>query len=128
MSNLLSLNFWFNLRPDTLMPIYQKIFIGFVIFLAICSLVSWFISSKKRNLYTFFWHKIYSFSLMNFFVGLILLFFSHELIPFLSARFWFLLWGLGIAVWLVFIFKALAAIPKKKKQIEKEREYKKYIP
>ena len=65
---------------------------------------------------------------MNFFVGLILLFFSHELIPFLSARFWFLLWGLGIAVWLVFIFKALVAIPKKKKQIEKEREYKKYIP
>lgn len=128
MSNLLSLSFWFNLRPDILMPIYQKIFIGFVIFLAICSLVSWLISSKKRNLYTFFWRKIYSFSLINFFVGLILLFFSHELIPFLSARFWFLLWGLSMAVWLVFIFKTLAVIPKKKKQIEKEREYKKYIP
>lgn len=128
MGNLLSLNFWFNLRPDILMPIYQKIFIGFVIFLAICSLVSWLISSKKRNLYTFFWRKIYSFSLINFFVGLILLFFSHELIPFLSARFWFLLWGLSMAVWLVFIFKTLAVIPKKKKQIEKEREYKKYIP
>ncbi len=128
MQNLLSLKFWLSLRPGPLLPNYQKIFIALIIILAVCFFVSWVAKIKKRKLYTVFWKKLNSFSLINCFIGLILLFFNYELIPFLSARFWFLLWGAGMAVWLFFIFKILKNIPQKKKQIADEKEYEKYIP
>jgi len=128
MGNFLSLGFWLNLRPGSLEPIYQKYFIGFILFLFIITFVFWLAKFRKKNLYTAFRKKLYSFSLINAFIGLVLLFFNYELIPFLSARFWFLLWAAGIIVWLFFIFKILAIIPKQKKLLKEEREYKKYIP
>lgn len=128
MQNLLSLQFWFNLRPVPLLLIYQKILIALIIILAVSFFISWIIKAKKKNLYTIFWQKLNSFSLINCFIGLILLFFNYELIPFLSSRFWFLLWGIGIIVWIFFIFKILKTIPEKRKQITSEKEYKKYIP
>jgi len=128
MGNLFSLHFWFNLRPPALLPIYQKFFIGLVIALIVASFIFWFIKSKRRNVYINFWRNLYYFSFTNSFIGIVLLFFSYELVPFLSARFWFLLWGAGIIAWLIFIFKSLIAIPKRRKKIAEEEEYKKYIP
>jgi hypothetical protein len=128
MQNLLSLNFWFNLKPGPLLPIYQQIFITIIIILAISFFILLIIKAKKVNLYNKFLEKLHSFSLINCFIGLILLFFNYELIPFLSSRFWFLLWGLGIIIWLFFIFKILKEIPERKKKILSEKEYKKYIP
>ena len=128
MSNLLSYKFWLNLRPGSLLAIYQNIFIGFIAILIIAFFVFWILKSKKQGLYIKIWNRLFSFSLGNAIIGLVLLFLNYELIPFLSARFWFLLWGAGMIVWLVFIFKALVKIPERKKQIEKEKEYKKYIP
>jgi len=128
MSNLLSYKFWLNLRPGSLLAIYQNIFIGFVAILIIAFFVFWILKSKKQGLYIQIWNRLFSFSLGNAIIGLVLLFFNYELIPFLSARFWFLLWGAGMIVWLVFILKALIKIPDRKKQIEKDKEFRKYIP
>lgn len=128
MSNLLSLKFWLNLRPGPLLPVYHKSFIVFLFFLFILFFISWIIKSKKKNFYTEFWQKINSFSLLNIFIGAILFFFISELIPFLSSRFWFLIWGLGMVIWLVFIFLVLKGIPHKKKKAIEDYEYKKYIP
>jgi len=128
MQNLLSLEFWISLRPGPLLPNYQKIFIALIIILAICFFISWLAKKREKNLYIVFWKRLNSFSLVNCSFGLILLFFNYELVPFLSARFWFLLWGAGMAVWLFFIFKILKNIPQKRKKIANEKEYKKYIP
>ncbi|MDD5031557.1 MAG: hypothetical protein PHR36_00750 [Patescibacteria group bacterium] len=128
MGNLLSLKFWFNLRPDALLPVYQKIFIFFVLALIVFFLFCRFFAKRKRGLYTSFWRRLESFSLANTFIGLILLFFNYEFVPFLSARFWFLLWAIFMLTWLVFIAKSLLKIPENKKKLEEEREYKKYIP
>jgi hypothetical protein len=128
MGNLLSLKFWFNLRPGALLPVYQKAFIIFILSLVIFYFFSRFFTGRKKGLYTFLWRRLQSFSLANAIIGLVLLFFSYELIPFLSSRFWFLLWAIIMLVWLVFVGKSLLAIPDKKKKFEEEKEYKKYIP
>jgi len=128
MGNLLSLKFWFDLRPDPMLSGSQKIFIGVVFILVISFLLFWFLKSKKKGLFAPFFNRLYLFSVVNAFMGLIIWFFNYELIPFLSARFWFLLWGISMIVWLVFIFKDLRKIPARKKQLEEEKEFKKYIP
>lgn len=129
MNNLLSLKFWFKLRPGLFLPIFQKALIGLVIGLAVLAVVFNLLGKKNKNgLYVKVWNNLYSFSLTNAFIFLLLLFFNYELVPFLSARFWYLLVGLEMAIWIFFIAKAIFLIPKKKEQYEKDKEYKKYIP
>jgi hypothetical protein len=72
--------------------------------------------------------SVRAFFLTNAVIGLLILFFIYELTPFLSSRFWILLWGLGDLVWLYFIGRRIISIPKQKAMIEKEKEFKKYIP
>jgi len=79
-------------------------------------------------LYAALWSNFYYLFLTNAVVGLILAFFNYEMVPFLSARFWFLLWGAGLVVWLIFIGKIITKIPQKRAQLEKEKEFKKYLP
>lgn len=129
MNNLLSMKFLFNPRPGALSALFQNFFFTFLALFFILAVV--FAVLKKRNgknIYYKIWRKLYIFCLTNIFIGLIILFFIYELIPILSSRFWFLIWGMAMAVWLGFISKELAQIPKKRQQIEQEREYKKYIP
>jgi len=129
MSNLLSLKFWLAMRPGTLLPIYNKIFIIFIIFLIVLSLLCVFLKNKrKKSIYNKIWRSLSSFSLVNAFTGLILLFFTYEMVPLLSSRFWFIIWGAGAAVWLFFIARAAREIPKRKKQLEEEKQFKQYIP
>ena len=129
MNNLLSLEFWLNFKPGALAPTNQKIFIAFVVSLIILTITFGFIQIRnKKNLYARFWRSLYYFCLTNAIIGLVLLFFTYELVPFLSARFLFLLWGAGIIVWLVFIVRILIKIPGRKKELEKKKEFKKYVP
>ncbi len=127
MTNLLTLSYWFNLRPESLIPIANKLFIVFIILLifsAVCSLLV----KRKVKLYRRFFQRIYNFSLTNIILGLILFFFNYESLPFFSARLWLGLWAIEIIVWLLFIVKALKTIPKKKKKMEEEKEFNKYLP
>ena len=61
-------------------------------------------------------------------IGLLLTFFNYEMVPFLSARFWLLLWAAGMVVWLAFIIGLVVKIPQRKVLLEKEKEFKKYVP
>ncbi|MFH1427675.1 MAG: hypothetical protein ABIG60_04080 [Patescibacteria group bacterium] len=128
MGNLLSLKYWINLRPGPLLASVQQYFIYLIIILFIISVIFWLLKTKKQGIYLAVWQKLFNFSVLNTIVGLFFLFFTYELVPFLSARFWFLLWAIGDIVWLIFIFKALVKIPAKKKKRAEEKEYRKYIP
>lgn len=125
------MQFWhlFNLRPGSLSPLALNGLI--VVAISFAALVFFFgilKSRQKRNIYHRVWRRAYSFGITNLIIALALLFFTYELVPFLSARFWFILWGAGIVVWLFFIARELVKIPKVKEEIAKERAYKKYIP
>ncbi len=129
MPNLLSLKMWFNLYPGSLMPIFQNILIALIIAFFIATGISWyFYNKKKKTLYAKIWSSFYGFFLTGMIVGAFLLFFTYEGVPFLSARFWFLIWFLVHVVWLYFIIKKLKKIPEIKKEIAGRKEYKKYIP
>lgn len=127
MQNLINFGYWFSLRPEALSPIAQKLFIGFIILLAlICLLTAIF--KNHGGIYRGFLKKIYSFSFANAVIGLFILFFNYELIPFLSARFWLGLWLIMMIVWLIFILKYLRKIPATKKRVAAEKEFNKYLP
>jgi amino acid transporter len=128
MTNLLNYKYWLNLRPDSLAGSVQKYFIILVVLFLFFTLVFAFLKSKNKNLYSRVLRKLYTFFLTNFIVSLFLLFFTYEMVPFLSSRFWFLLWAAGIIFWLYFIIKEFINIPKIKQELEKEKEFKKYIP
>jgi len=129
MSNLLTWRFWFDLRPGILTPVPQKIFLIFVITLIFFTIIFGVVKKiKSKGLYSKQWKGLHSFSLINSVIGLLLMFFNYEAVPFLTSRFWYLLWFIGLIVWLFYIIKAAAGIPEKKQQLEKEKEFKKYIP
>lgn len=129
MSNLLSIKFWFNTRPGQLAPEYLRYFIVLIAILAIATIIFAFVQARnKKNLYSRFWTSLYYFCLTNTIIGLFLLFFSYEMVPILSIRILFLLWGMSVLVWLFFIAKRLREVPKRKKQLDDEKQYKKYIP
>lgn len=127
MRNLLTIDYWFNLAPETFVPLAQKLFIAFVIILAAAALAV-AIAKSRSSLYRGFFKRLYAFCLTNSLIGLLLLFFNYERVPFLSARFWMGLWLLMMIGWMIPLIKGLTAIPQKKKEREQEKEMKKYIP
>lgn len=129
MGNFLTWNFWFNLRPGSFLGSSLKIILAFIILLIILTVVAGFGKRKwAKSLYANLWSGLYYWFLANAVIGLVLLFFNYEMVPFLSARFWLLIWALGFLVWLAFIIKLAVKIPQKKVQLEKEKEFRKYIP
>ncbi len=127
MNNLLTLSFWFNLRPPAMLAIFNYSFIGLLVLLLILSIVA-FYYKKRKKIYKSFWLKFYDFSASNLIIGLFLWFFSWQEVPFLSARFWLIIWALLMIVWLVFIYKHLKKIPVKLQKIEEQEKFNKYIP
>ena len=134
MSNLeifLSASFWFNSRPPRLIPFFENLLIVVIFVFLILAIFSFYkkrSKGKTRNFYITVWRSFYYFCLTNLAIGVLLLFFNYEGIPFLSARFWYIVWFLIIATWLFFIFKFTKKIPEKIKKAEKEEKYKKYLP
>jgi len=127
MKNLLTWHYWFNLRPDSLMPLAQKLFIALFLILIAAAIIS-AILKKKGSIYRGFLKRLYNFCLSNSLIALLLLFFNYEQVPFFSARFWLGFWVIIMIIWLGFILKSLGKIGTQRKQLEKERELKKYLP
>ncbi|MFH0955932.1 MAG: hypothetical protein V1801_01825 [Candidatus Falkowbacteria bacterium] len=129
MGNFITWNFWFSARPGALTGFSLKIVLSFIFFLVILSIVSGVIKKRwLKSLYFSFWSSLYTFFLTNAIFGLLLAFFNYEMVPFLSSRFWFFFWAIGMLVWLFFICRIAIKIPAERARLEKEKEFKKYIP
>lgn len=129
MKELFSLRYILNTNPENFSLNAYKLFAGFFIILMAVYAVSQIIKKQQQyGLYFKVLRKIQFFSVANLLIGLSLLFFSYELIPILSARFWHLFWLAGMIVWIFFIYKEFSKIPEKKKRLLEDLEYKKYLP
>lgn len=129
MGNFLTWNFWFGARPGAFIDSSFKIILGFAFLLIALSVVSGIIKKKRsKSLYSSFWSGLYAFFLTNAIISLLLVFFNYETVPFLSSRFWFALWAISMLVWLFFIYKIAIKVPAKRQQLEREKEFKRYIP
>lgn len=125
--NYLSFNYWLNPRPEPLTGIDMNILLGIIILLVILGIASstgmlrkFSVSKKKAS-------QITSFALINAFVGLCLVFFNYEIIPYFRTRIIYLIWFVIAAIWAWKVF-----FPKKKTITafisSKEQEIKKYLP
>ncbi len=127
--NILSLKMWFNLYPGALTPFFQYALITLVVvFLAMTVLVKFKYKQNKKTLYAKSWLSLFNFSVTGLVIGIFMLFFTYETVPFLSARFWFLIWFLIHAVWGYSIYRRLKRLPDIRQEIEKRKEFNKYIP
>jgi drug/metabolite transporter (DMT)-like permease len=126
---ILSWSFWFNSRPEPLSSLSQNgILVFAVLMVAMFIIIKIITGRKQKTIYYKFWLKLASFGLTNAILGFLFWFFSFEMIPMLSAKFLLALWGIMMIIWTVFLIKYLRRIPKRREIIQKEKEFKKYIP
>ncbi len=127
--NLFKIDYWTNLSPGSLEPSAQKYFILFILLLVvIIVLISVYLKKVKKGSYLKIWRSLNTFALTNFVISLLLLFFTYENTKFFSARFWFVLWFIGMVVWLKFIYTNSKKIPKLREQRIKKEKHQKYLP
>ncbi|MFA5248438.1 MAG: hypothetical protein WC415_04400 [Patescibacteria group bacterium] len=119
--------FWFNQRPGLLIPFWKNGLIAVIIASFVLAVIV-FIVKKRAGLYRRLLDRIFTFFTTNFFIGLPLFFFNHESIPVLSSRLWYILWFIGMAIWIFFIVRYSLTLPDRKKEVDKEKEFQKYIP
>ncbi len=126
MSNLFTLAYWFNSRPAPLGH-YPKIVMGlFIILLA--ALFTFLKIMKDRGYNSKMWLSLADFAFTNVLLALVIMFFSLELVPFLAAKFWLILWLAEMIAWLTIIFKRVKRLKIKKTEADREEINKKYIP
>ena len=117
------------MRPGALSVGVFRAILVFVIILAVLTLFFYFLKKQKKfGFYKRILSRLNNLCLANVIIGTFIIFFVYEQLPFLSMRIWFLLWLLGILVWLGFIVNSMLKIPKLKKNQAEEENYQKYIP
>lgn len=129
MTNLLTLKFWFSVRPGDLSAQGQ---FGLVIFAAILLSVGfyswWWRKQNTKSLYRKAYGRAMTFGFTNLAINLLLLFFEYEAVPVLSMRFWPLVWLIAMIIWAWLISKDVQKIPQIQSQIAEQQKLKKYIP
>ncbi len=128
MNNLLTLSYWLNMRPGNLhfsgMIVFLLLILGFISIIFLFKIFK----KRKNNIYFKTWRGLDNFAITNLILALFLLFFEYEEVYIFSARFWLLLWGASMVIWLLFIFRDYRKIPEIKKEYAKKEEINKYIP
>lgn len=127
MTNFLTIKYWFSVNPGSLVSLGFNLLLALTLALFLLGIIT-IVLKRKKGIYRGVFNSFYDFSVANFILGLLFLFFHYENIPFFTARFWLALWFIGIVIWLYFIFKKIKKIPEKRKELEAEKEKRKYLP
>jgi Na+-transporting NADH:ubiquinone oxidoreductase subunit NqrB len=127
MNNLLTLNYWFSVNPGPLTTLGFNLLIALTAIFFLLAVVAMILKGRK-GLYRGIFNRIYDLSVGNFIIGLLFLFFHYQNIPFFTAKFWLLIWLVGLVIWFYFIIKKMKKIPEKRKELERELEKRKYLP
>lgn len=125
---LLSWSYWFNSRPAPYTGWIQLVLIIFVLLLIAATVYTKLRANKKEVVYHRLWNKLFNFFLTNAILGVLLAFFNYQMVPILMAKAWFLVWGANMIVWLIFIIKFSKTLPLRKAKLDREKEFKKYLP
>lgn len=112
-------------------PIFiQALFVLFTSFIILGSVASMVAKRKEEDRYMIRAYKQIATMLSTMgWLGLVFLFFSYEEIYLIGARFWFLAWGLLLAVWTIKIGKYIRfEIPELREAKKSKEEVNKYLP
>jgi len=128
MKELLTLNYWFNTRPE---PIAGQALVWAIIFLVILlvlAIIFKVLGKKPRSISGTVLAKWYRFFLTNFIIGLFIVFFNFEMVPILASYFWSALWVIFMIAWLVVLIIKIKKLAKKKQEAARDDGLDKYIP
>lgn len=97
--------------------------------LILAGLILIFKTKKQDKIWKKYFAKIINLYLVTGFIGLVLIFFRFEGIPYLGSRLFLLLLGLIAIIWLInIIWYRYKILPKKILDNEKEKIFNKYLP
>lgn len=128
---ILNPSFWLNLTPVGLSPVFERAFFlafsGLILFGAVARIVA---KNKKDDRYLVqTYQKLASMLVTMGFVGMGIFFFTYEEIYLFGARFWYILWLVGLVAWAVNIVRyAKVVVPKAKEEATNKATFNKYIP
>lgn len=128
---LISPSFWFDLFPNTMSPGFERgffLFFGLLVVVgAVVRIVSRHRKDDKYVIRTF--KQIGRLLLVMGLLGLLWFFFAFEEVYFLGARFWFLIWLIGLIAWIVSIVKYVKIqVPADRAATKSRAEFNKYLP
>ncbi len=128
---LISPSFWFSLFPDAMGPLFERgffVFFGLLIVVgAIVRIVARHRKEDKYVLRTF--KRIGKMLLTMGLLGLLWFFFTFEEIYFLGARFWLLVWAVGLIYWIYTIVRYVKVeVPADRLAMQNKADFNKYLP
>lgn len=130
MNNLLTLNYWFNLRPEPwLLASFRLVVVAFGLMVMLGLLAGLFVKKNKEdNLKKKFWNKVQNMCLLVGLAGLGLVFARQEGFGFLGMPFLLLLVCAWAVFWAYRIFHYVAKImPERREEQKKKEEREKYL-
>lgn len=127
------LMYWFSLEPQIMSlrgAIMLTSFFGFFLLLKVLGKMVFLrykqnLSSPEKQLLS----KIESMLLTMGFAGIFWVFFAYQGLPILSARFWFLTWGISFVLWAyTLLHYGLVQLPEEIKRIREKERFSRYLP
>ena len=130
-SNFWSLHYWLNLNPGNLEQTGQQslsIFFGLVV---LAGIVGYMFASKSAadKLLARVYRKIGRLGITMGIIGFFMIFLFYQEIYIFSARFWFLIWLVVVAVWVrSIVHLAKVKIPREKRTLAEQQAFERYLP
>jgi hypothetical protein len=129
-NEIFSKNYLFNPNPGELGGIFY--ILGICLGSIAISIILWFLLTKiesKRSIYKKLKIKIFNPLFYLPIIGLFLIFFQWQQLPYLSFRIFMLLWIVGAILWAVFvILYILIRFPRQMREFSETEQLNKYLP
>lgn len=128
---LITASFWFARDPAPLLTINARLLFGVFALLFVLGVVVRVVARRRKEdrLVTETFRRIGQLGVTMGLLGLLLFFFAYQEIPFLGMRVWFLLWGIGLLVWVGMVVRyATKIVPAERRRLSERTERNKYLP
>lgn len=128
---LITANFWFARDPAPLLAVNVRLLFGVFALLFVLGVVVRVVARRRKEdrLVTETFRRIGQLGVTMGLLGLLLFFFAYQEIPFLGMRVWFLLWGVGLFVWIGTVVRyATKIVPAERRRLSARSERSKYLP
>lgn len=130
-SVLLTKSFWLSSQPGTMT---RPLAIGLLVIFSACLLVAIILAIVVTRRRQFgptvrLFRKVQNLCSTFGIIGFVILFFFWQQVPYLSSRWWLLVWLVGVLIWLGFIGQfGFVDLPARQAELEKQRQQAKYLP
>lgn len=130
-SVLLTKSFWLSAQPGIMT---RPLAIGLLVIFSACLLVAVVMAivmarRRQRGPALRLWRKMQNLCSTFGIIGFVILFFFWQQVPYLSSRWWLLVWLVGVLIWLGFIGRfGFVDLPARQAELERARAQEQYLP